>query len=62
VFDAAQWRKRAEEMRDLIERVNDAKAREVMLKFAEAYENLAKHAEEPAERLAKQRRDAPEGS
>lgn len=46
--DPKTWRQRAEEARALAELMSDASARENMLKIADAYEEMAKKAEERA--------------
>jgi hypothetical protein len=45
VFDAAHWRKRAEEARAFAEQIKDHAQRARVLKSVEKYEQLAKYAE-----------------
>ena len=46
INDPEHWRARAEEMRRLAEDINDAATKEMMLRIARDYENLAVRAEE----------------
>jgi hypothetical protein len=45
INDPEHWRARAEEMRRLAEDINDAATKEMMLRIARDYENLAVRAE-----------------
>ena len=45
MFDAAHWRKRAEETRAYAEQINDRESRARVLKVVEKYELFAKRAE-----------------
>ena len=45
MFDAKQWRERAEQSRIHAEQTSDPAAREILLEIARAYENLARNAE-----------------
>jgi hypothetical protein len=46
VNDPEHWRGRAQEMRRLAEDIKDAETKEMMLRIARDYENLAVRAEE----------------
>jgi hypothetical protein len=46
-----QWRRRAEEARDIAEQMKDMPSKDVMLRIAKDYERLAKRAEERAIRV-----------
>ena len=48
MFDARQWRERAEQSRIHAQKTSDAAARELLLEIARAYEGLARRAEESA--------------
>jgi hypothetical protein len=50
------WRKRAEEARNLADKMNDPLAKAMMLLIAEDYELVAERAEERAENLATRKR------
>ena len=47
-IDPKHWRKRAEEARDLAEKMNGPLAKDLMLRIAKDYEVLAERAEERA--------------
>ena len=53
INDPEHWRARAEEMRRLAEDINDAATKEMMLRNARDYENLAVRAVERAKRPPK---------
>jgi len=46
INDPEHWRRRAEEARIIAERMTDATSRQMMLRNAEDYEQLARRAEE----------------
>ena len=50
INDPEHWRARAEEMRRLAEDINDAATKEMMLRIARDYENLAVRAKERSKR------------
>jgi CRISPR/Cas system-associated protein Csm6 len=47
-IDPKHWRKRAEEARNLADKMNDPLSKEMMLGIAKDYEHLAERAEERA--------------
>jgi hypothetical protein len=53
INDPKHWRARAEEMRRLAEHTKDAATKEMMLRNARDYENLAVRAEERSKRPPK---------
>jgi len=53
VDDPAHWRGRAEEARTLADEMSDEISRQLMLKVAEDYERLARHAEQRARHRSK---------
>jgi hypothetical protein len=48
MFDAQQWRERAEQSRINAEQTTEPAAREVLFEIAQVYEKLARNAEESA--------------
>ena len=50
INDPEHWRARAEEMRRLAEDINDAATKQMMLRIARDYENLAVRAKERSKR------------
>jgi hypothetical protein len=49
---SARWRERAEEARSIAEQLNEPESSRMLLRIAEDYERLAKHAERRAQKRA----------
>src|SRR5215472_17263276 len=50
--DPARWRERAEEARSIAAQLNEPESSRMLLRIAEDYERLAKHAERRAQKRA----------
>ena len=50
MFDAKQWRERAEQSRAQAQQTSDPTARDILLEIARAYEDLAQRAERRGEK------------
>ena len=48
--DPARWRERAEEARSIAEQLNEPESSRMLLRIAEDYERLAKHADRRAQK------------